>query len=361
MAALAAALIVLAAGSSAHPSASGLHWSKSGLLLAFWSESGLYAVNTVRGGVVRLTPRRVPGRCSPDGLKVAWSADGATYVHHVGTTGGVRVAEAGRVADWSPDSRWVLLESSPPGQAPEIYAVSADGKGATPLAPHPARDRDPTSSPDGSWIAFVSERDATRCDVWVVGWDGSHLTRVTSMFEAAEPSWSPDGTKLAFAGRYAATAPRQIYYLDFRTRKLIPVTAAADGNCRAPQFAGATGLRYVARQPRLADLRTGSKRKLPRGELSPDGTRLAVLSGRPGGLDVISLADSSRRAIDKGVEACAWSPDGRWLAYLSLTTGPTGGRMRQLRFNTPDARGVYVLWSEGLPEAPEGLRRSGDA
>jgi hypothetical protein len=84
---------------------------------------------------------------------------------------------------------------------------------------------------------------------------------------------------------------------------------------------------------------------------------VAVLSGRPGALDVLMLGDGGRRAIDKGVEAAAWSPDGRGLAYLALSPGPGRGLVRELRLNTPDARGVFVLWSEGLPQAADGLSR----
>jgi len=345
---IASAGLVFAAGSPAHPDTVGLSWSSSGRLLAFWSGSGLYVVNTVQGGVVRLTPDCTPGSCSPDGLKVAWSTESGTFVYHADTTATVRAAEPGRICGWSADSAMVLLESSPPRQASEIYAADADGRGATPLAPHPAADRDPAWSPDGRWIAFVSTREAAGCDIWVVGWNRSNLTRVTSMFEATEPVWSPDGPKLAFVGRVVQAAPRQIYSLDFRTRKLATVTSAAEGDCRAPKFVGPYGLRYVGAHDVIVDLRTGKKHSLPSGDVAPDGATLALLPGRPGSLDLVRLSDGTRRALDKGVEAEAWSPDGSWIAYLALTTGPGRGMVRELRIASRDAKGVYVLWSEGV-------------
>jgi dipeptidyl aminopeptidase/acylaminoacyl peptidase len=350
MAALATPVLLLGAGGPAHPGpgGAGLEWSQSGRSLAFWCDSGLYSVNMVQGGVVRLTSVPARGRCSPDGLRVAWSDRDATYVYHAGSTGDIRIAEPGRVAGWSPDSKWVLVEACPPRQAPEIYAASADGKGASPLAPHPAWDGDATCSPDGRWIAFVSQRDAQCSDIWVVGWDGSHLSRVTAMFEANAPAWSPDGSRLAFCGRATASSPRQVYWLDFRTRKLTAVTPEARGDVRDPRFVGPDYLTYVGGTPEIVDLRSGARRELPRGELSPDGRMAAVLSGRPGSLDVIPLAGGDRRPVDKGVEACAWSPDGRWLAYLALSPGPTGGVVRELRVSALDSTGVCVLWSEGL-------------
>ena len=241
-----------------------------------------------------------------------------------------------------------IHESSPPGHAPEIYAASADGTGVVPLAPHPAWDGDAACSPDGRWVAFVSQRDAARSDIWVVGWDGSHLARVTSMFEATEPRWSPDASGLAFCARETESAPRRIYYLDFRTRELRSISAAEDGDCRAPRFAGPKYLAYAARRQQLADLRTGARRELPRGELSPDGRMIAVLSGRPGSLEVGALDGGARSAMDKGVEAYAWSSDGRFLAYLALTAGPAGVPVRELRLCAAGTRGVYTLWSEGI-------------
>jgi WD40 repeat protein len=347
-AAIAAAGLVLAAGSPAYPDTVGLTWSSSGRLLAFWSSSGLYVVNTIQGGVVRLARECVPGSCSPDGLKVAWSTENGTFVYRADTTTTARVAEPGRICGWSPDGAMVLVESSPPRQASEVYAADVDGKGATPLAPHPAADRDPAWSPDGRWIAFVSTREAAGCDIWVVGWDRSNLTRVTSMFEATEPVWSPDGSKLAFAGRVARGAPRQVYSLDFRSRKLAAVTSAAEGDCRAPKFVGPYGLRYVGRQNVIVDMRTGEKHSLPSGDLAPDGVTLALLPGRPASLDLVRLSDGIRRPLDKGVEAEAWSPDGAWIAYLALTTAPGRGLARELRIASRDAKGVYVLWSEGV-------------
>jgi serine/threonine protein kinase len=57
----------------------------------------------------------------------------------------------------------------------------------------------PSLSPDGRSVAFVSNRDG-RYDIWVGLVAGGHLVRVTNDPSVeSHPSWSPDGTRIAYA------------------------------------------------------------------------------------------------------------------------------------------------------------------
>ena len=63
----------------------------------------------------------------------------------------------------------------------------------------PFYDTDPSWSPDGSRIAFVSYRDGNRPEIYVMNRDGSGQIRLTDNPAIDHsPSWSPDGSRIAF-------------------------------------------------------------------------------------------------------------------------------------------------------------------
>src|SRR5919198_1162896 len=102
---------------------------------------------------------------------------------------------------WSPDGTRIAFASNrddPKGVAYEIYVMDADGSNQVRLTHTPGDDGEPSWSPDGARIAFVTT-SGTRADIAVMNADGSDLTTITHSGHAFEPAWSPDGTRLAFA------------------------------------------------------------------------------------------------------------------------------------------------------------------
>lgn len=89
----------------------------------------------------------------------------------------------------------------------DIFVMNADGSNQTPVINSVASERDPAWSPDGTKIAFSSNRDGDY-DIWYV--DLTVFPRVfnrvtNNTAQDSLPAWSPDGTEIAFASNLDGT------------------------------------------------------------------------------------------------------------------------------------------------------------
>jgi TolB protein len=99
--------------------------------------------------------------------------------------------------DWSPDGSRIAFQSNRTGNN-EIFLMNPDGTDVLQLTSHAATDAAPEWSPDGERIAFQSNRDGND-DIWVMNADGSGLVQLTDNdVRDAKPSWSRDGKRIAF-------------------------------------------------------------------------------------------------------------------------------------------------------------------
>jgi TolB protein len=85
----------------------------------------------------------------------------------------------------------------------DIWLVDQAGGNLTDLTPYsPGSDQAPAWAPDGTQLAFISDRTGAR-RLWLVNSDGSKprqlLADDESGFSDTSPTWSPDGTQIAFA------------------------------------------------------------------------------------------------------------------------------------------------------------------
>jgi TolB protein len=100
---------------------------------------------------------------------------------------------------WSPDGAWIAYQLRRPGTPlGEIHLIRPDGTGGRRLTSL-QRSAQPAWSADSRRVALASRGRGNNFDIYTVGVDGTGLRRITTSPEDEfEPSFSPDGTSIAF-------------------------------------------------------------------------------------------------------------------------------------------------------------------
>ena len=174
----------------------------------------------------------------------------------------------------------------------EIYVMDVDGGNQVRLTIDPARDYDPSWSPDGDRIAFVSNREKEVEQIYVMDSDGRKLMRLTKEATNQQPAWSPVGEKIAYVRNKGG---RQVWVMD------------ADGG----------------NQKQLTQI---GKNEQP--AWSPDGVRIAFVSYARGanGIYVMDENGNMQERLTPNMAFTAnpsWSPDGNWIAYGAIDESHT--------------------------------------
>jgi dipeptidyl aminopeptidase/acylaminoacyl peptidase len=100
----------------------------------------------------------------------------------------------------SPDGEWLVFDSWGAYEQEDILIIRTDGTGRRRLSSDVFTDRQPRWSPDGSQIAFYSNRSG-KSEIWTINPDGSGLQQLTYVPDRASiiPVWSPDGMLLSYS------------------------------------------------------------------------------------------------------------------------------------------------------------------
>ena len=118
--------------------------------------------------------------------------------------------KSGRKIEFTTDEgTWLSLDVSPDGKtivfelAGDIYTLPIDGGQAKLVAGGMAFDSQPKFSPNGLWIAFLSDREGSE-NIWIMRPDGTGVKQVSKdpNNDFTSPSWAPDG-KYIFVSKAA--------------------------------------------------------------------------------------------------------------------------------------------------------------
>ena len=104
------------------------------------------------------------------------------------------------IAFTTEEGTWLSLDVAPDGQRlvfellGDLYTLPLTGGQATRITSGPAFDSQPRFSPDGKWIAFLTDRDGAD-NLWIAKADGSEPKKLSkdTQAEFASPTWSADG------------------------------------------------------------------------------------------------------------------------------------------------------------------------
>jgi len=271
---LTALLLVAPAAQAAFPGANGK--------VVFWDDRGqptygIYTMNPDGTDVRKLidigSPSNNPSPAwSPDGSKITFSWNLEIHVMNADGSGVRQVTNTGRNAlqpSWSPDGTQLLYVA---GGA--LWMINTDGTGPVNLNDRyglPFGVGYPVWSPDGSKIAFAGF-DSDYSHVYVINADGTGLTGLTSDSSSGDayPDWSPDGAKIVFWKRFSV--PEESVY-----------TIDADGS----------GQTFVTQGFTPA--------------WSPDGSRIVFGGGSSGGVTTANLDGSGATSLGDGFEP-DWQP-----------------------------------------------------
>jgi Tol biopolymer transport system component len=204
---------------------------------------------------------------------------------------------------WSPDASRIAFSSRRSGTF-DVYLMDSDGTGTRRLTSGKQNDSHPTWSRDGTRLAF--ERDG---DIYMMRADGSGVRRISDpTAEEREPSWSPDGAWIAYVRRSPGTAARELWLM------------RPDGSERRAL--------------------TSQNATVATPAWSPDSARIVFASNKDDdvyALFTIRIDGKRPRSVVPTVSdnfEPSWSPEGDTIAYFEdgaiFTVGLAGGAVERL-------------------------------
>jgi dipeptidyl aminopeptidase/acylaminoacyl peptidase len=202
---------------------------------------------------------------------------------------------------WSPDGRWIAYtlsewDTENDKRVSHIYLAPASGGPSVKLTNGEKGETAPQWSPDGKWLSFLADRDKGN-QIWLISPTGGEADKLTKEDEAVGAyRWSPDSKRIAFATRdtWKDKAERE----KKKKEKFDAIVVDTD-------------FRYTH-------------------------------------LWTIALEGKEKKRITEGpfaVSVTQWSPDGKWIAYVSTSNGTQESSYTDI--SEDSNTDIYVVPAEG--------------
>ncbi len=264
------------------------------------------------------------------------------------------------------------------------------------------RAASPELSPDGRWVAYTVreanwDENAYETEIWLADAAGGAARQLTNAKKSSQsPAWSPDGSKLAFVSD--RTDKRQIYLINPQGGEAEALTTLEDGVSSFAWSPDGKTIAYTATEPKPAtikdrekkygefliaeqdhrmthlftlDVATRATKALTSGAFtvgsfawSPDGKRIAfdhrvdpaLANGGSADISIVTVADASVRKLitqDGPDNNPVWSPDGTRIAFVTAMANPAYFYTNSLIATVPAGGGSPTVLSSAFDEDPQ--------